>query len=81
MYLLYVVLENFCDPAKPKDPINGSKVCDDSNNLGSTCEFVCDDYHRRKGPLYSKCVKNARGELEWTNPPPECLSKINKQVL
>lgn len=68
-------VKNFCDPTRPKDPENGYKVCTDANNLGSVCEFACDPYHKRVGPLYSRCQKERRGNLNWSNGPPKCERK------
>uniref|UniRef100_H2ZPL4 VWFA domain-containing protein n=1 Tax=Ciona savignyi TaxID=51511 RepID=H2ZPL4_CIOSA len=60
-----------CAPA-PASPTNGVRACTNGNFLNSVCEYGCNDYHTRVGPLYSTCIEQADGSLVFDNPAPVC---------
>jgi len=56
------------------DPENGSKVCSNGRNLGSACEFECDENFSSFGPLLVTCIEED-GKPIWDNLPPTCIRK------
>ncbi|XP_076818199.1 P-selectin-like [Clavelina lepadiformis] len=74
---------NAC-PDPPPAPDNGFIVCGDGPgfSLGSSCEYGCDPFHTRIGPLFTTCVAGSNGERSWNNPPPSCQpNRCPEQIL
>nr|XP_026692445.1 P-selectin isoform X1 [Ciona intestinalis] len=55
----------------PTVPENGFRVCSDVNNIGSVCEFGCDEFYSRNGPLRTTCM-NVSPRPAWDNMAPVC---------
>ena len=53
-------------------PQNGWVVCSDDNLFGSTCEFACNEHHKRIGALFSTCVQRTFGSVGWSEDVPIC---------
>ncbi|XP_076818198.1 sushi, von Willebrand factor type A, EGF and pentraxin domain-containing protein 1-like [Clavelina lepadiformis] len=61
-----------CEPTlclpPQSSPANGRVSCDDENNFGSICSFVCDRGHFLAGSPQTTCADNGR----WTDTAPAC---------
>ena len=75
VYFILTFLKEKSCPDLLSAPENGSKVCSDTDKVGSNCKFECDMYYTRVGSSNSTCIE-VNGQVFWNNPVPVCQGTL-----